>query len=227
MPSAQRRPSARPPARPARTAPPSIDLAGAKKRLAELIGPLAVAAGYDLEELGLVRMGRRYVLRITVDRDGGVPLDAVADLARTISAAIDDAEASGGEVIPGEYQLEVSSPGIDRPLTAPRHWRRNVGRLVKAKIGGHSVIGRVIAADDEGIRFDVDGVVRELGYDELGSGRVEIEFNRIDEVDEADMVAFDDGEDEDDDDDDEDDADDSDADADDWHDGDDATEDVR
>jgi ribosome maturation factor RimP len=216
MPSAQRRPSARPPARPAHTAPPSIDLAGTKKRVAELITPLAAAAGYDLEDLAVVRMGRRYVLRITVDRDGGVSLDAVAELARAISGALDDAEASGGEVIPGEYQLEVSSPGVDRPLTLPRHWRHNVGRLVKAKVSGHAIVGRVISAGETGVQLDVDGVVRDLGYDELGPGRVEIEFSRIDEVDEEDMVEFGDEEDDDDED-----AGDSDEDDDD------ATEDVR
>ncbi len=227
MPSAQRRPSARPPARPSHTAPPSIDLAGTKKRLVELIEPLAADAGYDLEDLAVVRMGRRYVLRITVDRDGGVPLDAVAILARAISSALDDAEANGGEVIPGEYQLEVSSPGVDRPLTLPRHWRRNVGRLVKVKISARTVIGRVIAADDARVQLDVDGTMHDFGYDELGSGRVEIEFHRIDEVDEADMIEFDD--DSGDDDADDDDADDGDAadDSDEDGDEDDATEDVR
>ncbi len=225
MPSAQRRPSARPPARPSHNAPPSIDLGATKKRLVELVGPLATAAGYDLEDLAVVRMGRRYVVRITVDRDGGVPLDDVAVLARAISGALDDAEAAGGEVVPGEYQLEVSSPGVDRPLTLPRHWRRNVGRLVKVKAAGHTVIGRLVEADDERVRLDVDGDVRELAYSELGSGRVEIEFHRIDEVDEADMIEFDgdeesDGEFDDDDEDDDEDADESDG-------GDDATEDVR
>jgi ribosome maturation factor RimP len=232
MPPAQRRTNARPPARQSPPAPPKIDLSGATARLVTLVEPLAATAGYDLEDLALVRMGRRYIVRVAVDRDGGVALDAIADLARTISAALDDAEAAGGEVIPGEYQLEVSSPGVDRPLTLPRHWRRNAGRLVKVKVSGHSVIGRVIAADDERVQLDVDGDVRDLAYDEIGSGRVEIEFSRIDEVDEADMVPFDDdGADDDDADgaDDEDDTDDEDHDDEDDVDGDedDATEAVR
>ena len=113
MPSAQRRPSARPagkrPAAPPK-APPG-DLAAHKARITEVVEPVATAAGYDLEDLAVVRMGRRYVVRVTVDRDGGVPLDAVAELARAISAALDEAEATGGEFIGGEYQLEVSSPG--------------------------------------------------------------------------------------------------------------------
>ncbi len=226
MPSAQRRTNARPPARQPQPGPPKIDLSSTTARLRALIEPLASAAGYDLEDLAVVRMGRRYIVRVTVDRDGGVPLDAVAELARAVSGALDDAEAAGGEVIPGEYQLEVSSPGTDRPLTLPRHWRRNIGRLVKVKIAGHTVIGRITAADDEGVRLDVAGDVRELTYAEVGSGRIEIEFNRLDEIDEDEMIAFDDdAADDDADSSDEDDEDDGDEDDDDEDD--DATEDVR
>jgi ribosome maturation factor RimP len=130
-------------------------------------------------------------VRVSVDRDGGVPLDAVADLARAVSTALDEAESAGGDLIPGEYQLEVSSPGVSRPLTLPRHWRRNTGRLVKVRVGGHTIVGRVLSADDERVELDVEGDVRELAYADLGPGRVEIEFSRVDEVAEEDMVAFD------------------------------------
>ena len=135
-------------------------------------------------------MGRRHVVRVTVDRDGGVRLDAVAELSRDISHGLDDAESAAGEFIAGEYQLEVSSPGVDRPLTEPRHWRRNVGRLVKVRLGGHLVTGRVIAADDTGVTLDVDDIETTHPYADLGRGRVEIEFNRIDDVDDDDMVDF-------------------------------------
>ena len=110
--------------------PTTGDLTAYKARLRDVIEPLARSAGYDLEDLSVVRMGRRHVVRVTVDRDGGVGLDAVAELSRDISHGLDDAESAAGEFIAGEYQLEVSSPGTDRPLTEPRHWRRNVGRLV-------------------------------------------------------------------------------------------------
>jgi ribosome maturation factor RimP len=164
-----------------------------------VVEPVALAAGYDLEDLAVVRMGRRFVLRVSVDRDGGVPLDAVADLARAVSTALDEAETASGELIPGEYQLEVSSPGVNRPLTLPRHWRRNVGRLVKVRVAGHTVVGRVLVADDERVHLDVDGTVSDLGYAELGTGRVEIEFTHVDEIADEDMVAFDDDDDPDDD----------------------------
>jgi len=193
MPSAQRRTSARPAGRrPQKPAEPKVSVDRAA--VVAVVEPVVVAAGYDLEDLAVVRMGRRFVVRASVDRDGGVPLDDVADLARDISAALDAAE-SGTELIPSEYQLEVSSPGVDRPLKLPRHWRRNVGRLVKVRIGDGTVVGRVIATDDAGVRLDVDGEVREVAYADLGSGRVEIEFHRIEEIAEDDMVAFDDDDD--------------------------------
>lgn len=177
--------------RPAASGGPTAgDLAAHRARLHAIIEPVAAAAGYDLEDLAVQRMGRRFVLRVTIDRDGGVALDAVADLARQISVAIDAAEESAGEFIAGEYQLEVSSPGVDRPLVEPRHWRRNVGRLVKVKIGAHTIRGRVVAADDAGVTFDIAGTRTTTEYSDLGTGRVEIEFSRLDEIDEEDMVEF-------------------------------------
>jgi ribosome maturation factor RimP len=173
--------------------PASGDLAAYKARLRDVIEPLAQSAGYDLEDLSVVRMGRRHVVRVTVDRDGGVGLDAVAELSRDISHGLDDAESAAGEFIAGEYQLEVSSPGTDRPLTEPRHWRRNVGRLVTVRLAGHAVTGRLMAADDTGATLVVDGVQTNHPYGDLGRGRIEIEFNRLDDVDDDDLVDFGDG----------------------------------
>jgi ribosome maturation factor RimP len=183
------RPTA-PESRRATGGPTSGDLAAYKARLRDVIEPLARSAGYDLEDLSVVRMGRRHVVRVTVDRDGGVGLDAVAELSRDISHGLDDAESAAGEFIAGEYQLEVSSPGTDRPLTEPRHWRRNVGRLVTVRLGGHPVTGRLVAADDTRATLAVAGVETVHSYADLGRGRIEIEFNRLDEVDDDDMVDF-------------------------------------
>jgi ribosome maturation factor RimP len=170
--------------------PTTGDLATHRSRLKLIIAPVVDAAGYDLEELAVVRMGRRYVVQVTVDRDGGVPLDDIADLARDISTALDDAEAASGEFIAGEYQLEVSSPGVSRPLTEPRHWRRNVGRLVKVKIDGHTVLARIMAADPEAVALDIDGAERAVAYADLGKGRIEVEFSRMEAMSEDNMVDF-------------------------------------
>jgi ribosome maturation factor RimP len=160
-------------------AAPRIDLAAAKAKVRAVIEPVVEAAGYDLEEVGLSRAGRRYVVRVLVDADGGINLDGVAAVSREISAALDAAEEGGGEVLPGEYQLEVGSPGVDRPLTLPRHWRRNITRLVAV----NGLTGRVLDVDESGIVLDVDGTPRALRFDELGPGKVQIEFKRMDEAD--------------------------------------------
>lgn len=178
-------------------AAPRIDLGAAKARVRTVIEPVVVAAGFDLEDVSLTRAGRRFVVRVLVDADGGISLDGVAVVSREISTALDAADETGGEVLPGEYQLEVSSPGVDRPLTLPRHWRRNVGRLVAVTVAGKTVTGRLSSADDDGIVL----ADRPLTYAELGAGKVQIEFKRLDEA------VFADDEDEDDDLDDEDDED--------------------
>ena len=163
-------------------AAPRIDLVAARARVRAVIEPVVTAAGYDLEEVNLSRAGRRHVVRVLVDADGGISLDDVAEVSREISAALDAAEEAEGEVLVGEYQLEVGSPGVDRPLTLARHWRRNVSRLVTVTVAGRSVTGRVTAADDAGVILDVDGESREIAYADLGPGKVQIEFKRLDEA---------------------------------------------
>jgi ribosome maturation factor RimP len=157
-----------------------------------VIGPVVSGAGYDLEELTVSRAGRRHVLRVVVDGDNGVNLDAVADLSRAISAALDAAEEGGPALSSAEYVLEVSSPGVDRPLMLPRHWRRNIGRLVAVRAGERQVTGRIIAVDDEVVALEIDGKLTEYAFAELGHGRVQVEFNRLDEIDDDELADFDD-----------------------------------
>src|SRR5437763_9541936 len=80
--------------------PPRVDLTAARARIRTLIEPVVETAGYDLEEVGLSRAGRRFVLRVLVDTDGGINLDDVAVVSRDISAALDAAEENGAEVLP-------------------------------------------------------------------------------------------------------------------------------
>jgi ribosome maturation factor RimP len=157
---------------------PRVDLRAVKARVTAVIEPVVTAAGYDLEDVSLSRAGRRLVVRVLVDADGGINLDGVAVVSRDISGALDAAEESGGELVAGEYQLEVGSPGVDRPLTEPRHWRRNVSRLVLV----NGLTGRITATDDRGVVLDVDGTPREIAYADLGPGKVQIEFKRLDEA---------------------------------------------
>ncbi|QYC39605.1 Ribosome maturation factor RimP [Nonomuraea coxensis DSM 45129] len=154
--------------------------ASPRDHLMKLLEPVVGAEGLDLEDITVTQAGRRRVLRVIVDRDGGVSLDDVADVSQAVSAALDDDDAMGQAA----YTLEVSSPGVDRPLTEPRHWRRAARRLVKAELRDGTVVeGRITAADDAGVELDVEGAPRRLEYEDLARGRVQVEFRRIDDVD--------------------------------------------
>jgi ribosome maturation factor RimP len=149
-------------------------------RLAGLIQPVVAAAGMDLESVRVTVAGRRRLLRVVVDSDRGVSLDDAALVSREVSAALDATNVLGD--VP--YTLEVSSPGVDRPLTEPRHWRRAAGRLVKVKTGAEGTVqGRVLDADSDGVTLDVDGAKRKFGYDDLGAGAVQVEFGRLPDAD--------------------------------------------
>jgi ribosome maturation factor RimP len=157
-----------------------------KVRLREVIEPVVIDAGYDVDGLSFSRAGRRHLVRLTVDGDGGVNLDAVAEVSRRVSAALDAVEAGGEELFAGEYELQVSSPGVDRPLTLPRHWRRNVGRMVQVRAGDRQLTGRISAADDEGVVLSVDEAAHEVPYSALGAGKVQLEFARLEALTDAD-----------------------------------------
>jgi ribosome maturation factor RimP len=191
-----RTPAVRRPSRPAGPTPRQ------REAIRAVVAPVIAGAGYDLDDLTLSRAGRRHLVRVIVDADGGVSLDAIADISRAVSTALDEAELAGGDLVAGEYQLEVSSPGVDRPLTLPRHWQRNRGRLVKVTLGGRQVTARVLDAGEGGVVLDSDPG-RRIPYPDLGPGRVQVEFRRLDEaageegptgdLDEIDDVHDDDG----------------------------------
>jgi ribosome maturation factor RimP len=142
-------------------------------RIADVIGPVIAAAGMDLESVRVSAAGRRRLLRVVVDSDRGVSLDDAAAISRKLSAALDATPVMGDF----PYTLEVSSPGVDRPLTDPRHWRRAVGRLVQVTAADAGPIsGRVLAADADGVTLDVAGDHRRFGYAALGAGAVQVEF---------------------------------------------------
>ncbi|MET7645264.1 ribosome maturation factor RimP [Streptomyces sp. NPDC005426] len=157
------------------------------ERLRGLVEPLVSAERLDLEEIEVSRAGRRRVLRIVVDSEEGVELDACADLSRAISAKLDETDAMGED----EYVLEVSSPGADRPLTEHRHYVRATGRLARLTLNeGGELVARILAVDEEGLDLEVPGVKgrkptsRRIAFDEIAKARVELEFNRKDKKEE-------------------------------------------
>jgi ribosome maturation factor RimP len=174
------------------SAPGSSD----KARVAGLIEPVLTALDMDLEALTIRMVGRRRVLRIVVDADGGVSLDDIAEVSREVSARLDANDAMGD----APYTLEVSSPGVDRPLTEPRHWRRAIGRLVVVPLndqdhysqrgspaGPVERMARVIGADHQGVTLELDGAQRTVSYGQLGPGRVQVEFGRLADDDAGDL----------------------------------------
>lgn len=141
---------------------------------AELVDPLSVM-GLDVEAVEVTPAGKRRVLRVAVDKDGGVTLDDVADATREVSRVLDESDVMGEM----PYTLEVTSRGVDRPLTLPRHWRRNADRLVKVTLAdGADLTGRVLASTEESVTLDVSGEQREVAYADVAKALVQVEFNR-------------------------------------------------
>jgi ribosome maturation factor RimP len=139
-----------------------------------IAGPLG-ELGLDVEAVELTPAGKRRVLRVAVDQDGGVTLDDVAEATRAVSAVLDGSDVMGEQ----PYTLEVTSRGVDRPLVLERHWRRNTDRLVKVTLlEGDQFVGRILAAGEDAVTLDVDGERRELPYADVAKALVQIEFNR-------------------------------------------------
>lgn len=141
--------------------------------------PLA-DAGFDVEDVAVRAAGKRSLVQVAVDKDGGLTLDDVADATRIVSTVLDEADP-----ITSAYVLEVTSPGVDRPLTLPRHWRRNAGRLVKVTTKtGDTITGRIQSADDEAaeVLTQVDEQVR-VDYADVTKATIELEFSRAETED--------------------------------------------
>ncbi|HEX2903315.1 MAG TPA: ribosome maturation factor RimP [Jatrophihabitans sp.] len=147
-----------------------------RQRLQDLLHPVVSAAGYELVDVTVSAAGRRSLVRVTVDADAGIDLDGVAVVSREVSAALD----ANDDAFAGPFVLEVSSPGVDRPLTEPRLWQRALGRLVRVELADvpEPVLGRVIQLDDAGLTLEVAGAATTYPWAQVGTGRVQVEFNR-------------------------------------------------
>ncbi|HEY8980295.1 MAG TPA: ribosome maturation factor RimP [Streptomyces sp.] len=159
------------------------------ERLRELLEPLVTSQGLDLEEIAVETVGRKRVLRVVVDSDTGADLDAVADVSRALSAKLDETNAMGDAA----YDLEVGTPGAERPLKEHRHYVRAVDRLVRFQLtDGGDVTARILAVDDEGLDLEVPGVkgrkatARRLAFTDVDKARVQVEFNRKDSKNDVD-----------------------------------------
>lgn len=149
------------------------DVAAELRRVLE---PVVTDAGLYLEDVSVSAAGRRSVVRVVVDLadgPGGVGSDLLADVSRQVSAALDDVD-----VVAGAYTLEVSTPGVSRPLTTARHYRRAEGRLVRLRTASGALRGRVLAVDGEDLVIDTEGTRQVVALSDITSGTVEPELGR-------------------------------------------------
>lgn len=141
-------------------------------RVRELIAPVVADVGaelYDVEFNG-------GILRILVDADGGIDIDSIKTISRSSSRVLDDADP-----IPGRYTLEVSSPGLERPLRTREHYERAVGERVKLKTfadvdGTRRFAGTLVGANDAGFVIEIEGETKSFDYDTVSKARTVFEW---------------------------------------------------
>ena len=150
-----------------------------KDQISELINPALQDAGFYLEDINLVSPGNHRIITVIVDGDSALNLDQVTEASKLVSALVDEAPFMGD----APFTLEVTSPGIDRPLTLPRHFAKNVTRVLKVtKSDGAVVTGRIASSSDVDVTLsvtekkDVKEVVIPIA--DIKRAVVEIEFNR-------------------------------------------------
>lgn len=142
-----------------------------RDQIFELVEPLISKAGLVLEEVQVQTPGKHRFVTVIVDSETGLNLDQVTDASRLVGEAMDGASFMGD----APYTLEVTSPGVDRPLTSPRHWRKNVDRLVKIiKLDGEICKGRISSSTEEEVTLDCCTVA----FADIKRATIEVEFNR-------------------------------------------------
>lgn len=162
-------------------------------RLFDLLNPAVQARKLFLEDVSVHLAGSHRTVNVVVDleedQSGSVGLDTIADISRDLSLVMDTDPHDDGR----PYDLEVSSPGVSRPLTEPRHWHRAHGRMVTVtQAQGEKTMGRLLEVDDDGVMLRPELPVKKgmkskqgkpvrMGFEEIRHGIVEVEFSRVDD----------------------------------------------
>jgi ribosome maturation factor RimP len=146
-------------------------------RLEALVGPVVESTGLELVEVSFRTEGGRRVLRVTVDREGGVDLDTISRTSEAISRRLDLEDA-----VMGSYALEVSSPGVERPLRVPDGLERRVGELVRLKTsapveGSRTHTGSIVSVDDHDVVLATEQGERRLRLEEVSAARTVFDWN--------------------------------------------------
>lgn len=153
-----------------------------KDQISELVTPVVSDQGFYLEDVHVATPGSHRIVTCIVDGDASLNLDQITSVSRVISELLDEA-AFMGET---PFTLEVTSPGVDRPLTQPRHFAKNVDRLLKIiKLDGSEVTGRILSNTDHDVTLTVaikkETIEQTVSLSEIKRAVVEIEFNRKDD----------------------------------------------
>ena len=144
-----------------------------------MIKPAVEQGGLELVEVSFGRESGRRVLRVTVDREGGLDLDAIAAASERISRRLD---LEGFE--PGPYSLEVSSPGLERPLKAPKDFARRIGEKVKVRVAppgasAETVLGTIARAGEDDVTIGTDAGERTVAYSDIVKARTVFEWGGV------------------------------------------------
>ncbi len=148
-------------------------------QIAELISPAILAQGFFLEDIHIATPGKHRIVTVIVDGESSLNLDQVTAVTKAVSELLDNATFMGET----PFTLEVTSPGVDRPLTLPRHFKKNLTRLLKVtKSDGIVIEGRLISQSDADITLEVtlkkERKEEVIALSEIKRAVVEIEFNR-------------------------------------------------
>ena len=144
--------------------------------LTELLNPAVTRAGFILEDVTVTPVGKRRLVSVVIDCENRNPsLDEVTVVSKEVSSILDSYSLMGDM----PFTLEVTTPGVDRPLTAERHWRKNIGRLVKITLNnGDVVTGRLSALDNSEVSLTLPKTEQKISRADIKRAVIEIEFNR-------------------------------------------------
>ena len=153
-----------------------------KDQISELVTPAVSDLGFYLEDVHVATPGSHRIVTCIVDGDASLNLDQVTSVSRVISELLDEAPFMGET----PFTLEVTSPGVDRPLTQPRHFAKNVSRLLKIiKLDGSKITGRILSNTDKDVTLTVavkkETIEEVVTLADIKRAVVEIEFNRKDD----------------------------------------------
>jgi ribosome maturation factor RimP len=145
---------------------------GKKEDISDAVTPALSALGFYLEDITITSAGRRSMLTIIVDGDTHLSLDQVTSATKAIGEIVESIQSLGET----PFTLEVTSPGLDRPLTKPRHWRKNIDRLVKiVLLDGKEIKGRIKAANEVSATVDES----EIKFSDIKRASLEVEFKQV------------------------------------------------